>query len=539
MTDPFADHRIHAPADSKPRPGGEFVLYWMQTTHRAHDNFALNFAIERANDLGLPLQVYHGLRHDYPWANDRFHTWILESVMDLYAGFAAKGIHYAFWLDGATGEFTQWPAGRRAYVIPSAARDPFGGAQAAASRDSSVAALPRNDKADAPGSWSPLVSLANRAALVVTDYFPTFIVPRQIRGLREKTTTPVIAVDSATLVPMAFHQKEHSTARGIRPVLMDALPHFLYPVENPEPRVRRRIELPFEPVIPGAEAVCHPERSEGSLRAPNRTERDPPVAPRSRDDNGIASLVARCDVDHTVPPSPLFRGGTVAGRARLAEFLRTGLRRYADDRNDPNQPDAVSRLSPWLHFGNLSIHEVLLAAREAGPADQYAKFLDEALVWREVAHNFCHFNPKHRTTAAIPAWAATQLSNHEADPRPHLYSLEQMERAETHDELWNAAQRSYLRDGFMHNYMRMLWGKAVLQWTPNAAEALRVLEHLNNKYSLDGRDPNSYGGIMWIFGKFDRPFYPRPIYGNVRYQSLKAAAGKFDVPAYCRRYARS
>ena len=121
---------------------------------------------------------------------------------------------------------------------------------------------------------------------------------------------------------------------------------------------------------------------------------------------------------------------------------------------------------------------------------------------------------------------------HEADPRPELYSDEELEFAKTGDELWNAAQRSYLRDGWMHNYMRMLWGKAVLQWTPNAAECLRVLEHLNNKYSLDGRDPNSYGGIMWTFGKFDRPFYRRPVYGTVRYQSLRAARDKFDVPRY-------
>jgi deoxyribodipyrimidine photo-lyase len=481
QTAPPADHRIHAPADAKPRPGGEFVLYWMQTTHRAHDNFALNYAIEQANELGLPLQVYHGLRHDYPWASDRFHTWILESVVDLQAGFAARGINYAFWLGPARGAFTEWPAGGR------------GG--------------PPHDSSGQEGTsrgdgdeWSPLVQLARRAALVVTDYFPTFIVPRQTRGLRLKVDTPVIAVDSATLIPMACLTKEHSTARGIRPILMEALPNYLWPVENPEPRVRRRIDLPFDPTRPTA--------------------------------GSIAALVAGCDVDHGVPPSTTFRGGTRAGRARLAEFVKHGLRRYADERNDPTKPEAVSRLSPWLHFGNLSIQEVLLAARDAGPADQYAKFLDEALTWRELAHNFCHFNPRHRTLAAIPGWAREQLSNHEADPRPYLYSTEQMEQARTHDELWNAAQRSYLREGFMHNYMRMLWGKAVLQWTPSAAEALRVLEHLNNKYSLDGRDPNSYGGIMWIFGKFDRPFYPRPIYGNVRYQSLRAAKGKFDVKAY-------
>jgi deoxyribodipyrimidine photo-lyase len=228
----------------------------------------------------------------------------------------------------------------------------------------------------------------------------------------------------------------------------------------------------------------------------------------------------------------VFRGGTRAGRERLQAFLAYGLAHYDEERNDPNKPEAVSRLSPWLHFGNLSIHEILLAAREVGPARQYDKFQDEALTWREVSHNFCFFNPRHRTVDGIPPWAREQLRNHEADPRPALYSDEDLERSRTDSDLWNAAQRSYVRDGWMHNHMRMLWGKAVLQWTPNAAECLRVLEHFNNKYSLDGRDPNSYGGIMWTFGKFDRPFYTRPIYGTVRYQSLRAAESRFDVRRY-------
>jgi deoxyribodipyrimidine photo-lyase len=460
----------------------------MQTTHRAHDNFALNFAIEQANALSLPLQVYHGLRHDYPWANDRFHSWILESVADLYADFEARGINYAFWLSRATGWFTKWPAGGHLIPRSGATRDPSTG-------------------------WSPLVDLAQRAALVVTDFYPTFIVPRQIRGLREKVDTPVIAVESCTLIPMAFHTREHSTARGIRPILMDALPHYLWPVVESNLRVRRGIELPFDPVVPaGGQAV-------GRFGSQD-----------------IAALVASCDLDHSVPPSPMFRGGTRAGRERLRQFLETGLPQYTDGRNDPNNLKAVSRLSPYLHFGNLSIHQILLAAREAGPEEQYAKFLDEALTWRELSHNFCYFNPKHRTVAGIPSWAREQLTKHESDPRPHLYSLEEMEQARTGDELWNACQRSYLRDGWMHNFVRMLWGKAVLRWTRNATECLTVLEHLNNKYSLDGRDPNSYGGIMWTFGRFDRPFYPRPIYGNVRYQSLRAAKEKFDVAAYIARF---
>jgi deoxyribodipyrimidine photo-lyase len=365
---------------------------------------------------------------------------------------------------------------------------------------------------------------------VVTDYSPTFVVPRQIRGLRRKVETPVIAVDSLTVVPLAYHTREHSTARGIRTVLMEALPHYFWPVQNPEPRVRRKIELPFDPVSPSAARDPLTDRTDERTGRSRRTGRTGPSRP------SIAELVAGCDIDHSVPPSPMFRGGTRAGRARLAQFLKHGLPRYADARNDPNDLEAVSRLSPWLHFGNLSSHEVLLAAREAGPEPQYARFLDEALTWRELAHNFCHFNPRHRTVAGIPAWAREQLTRHESDPRPRLYSLDQLEQARTGDELWNACQRSYLRDGWMHNFVRMLWGKAVLMWTRNAAECLAILEHLNNKYSLDGRDPNSYGGIMWTFGKFDRPFYPRPIYGNVRYQSLRAAKGKFDVARYVGAY---
>ena len=218
--------------------------------------------------------------------------------------------------------------------------------------------------------------------------------------------------------------------------------------------------------------------------------------------------------------------------------MADGLARYAVDRGDPNA-DASSRLSPWLHFGNISMQEVLLTVREAATGDNWPTFLDEALTWRELAHNFVFHDAKHRTWSAVPEWARKELDDHEADPRPALYSDAALERGDTHDELWNAAQRALRQTAELHNYVRMLWGKSVLQWTRSPRHALRVLEHLNHKYALDGRDPNSYGGILWCFGKFDRPFYRRPVYGTVRYMSTKAARDKFDVPRYLARYPAS
>jgi deoxyribodipyrimidine photo-lyase len=457
------DLRVHAGREPGPRRG-EFVLYWMQgVTMRSSASFALNFAVEQANQLGLPVLVYQGLRHDYPWANDRIHTFILESAVDLYLGFAQRGIQYALYLETADGR----------------------------------------------GPQSPLAALADRAALVVTDFFPTFIQPRQPKSLRGKTETPVVAIESATVVPLRFHAREYPAARSIRGVLLDALPHHLFPIDNPEPRNRRRVEVPFDEVL---DETSTPAR--------------------------IAELVARCDIDHAVSPSPVIRGGERAARDRLAHFVRRGLPNYTDLRGDPNV-DATSRLSPYLHFGNISIQEVLLIARDAGPATEFARFLDEALVWRELAHNLCFRNSKHRTLAAVPQWARTELDDHANDPRSAIYSDSALERGETHDDLWNACQRSLTRDGEIHNYLRMLWGKSVLLWTESPERALGVLEHLNNKYALDGRDPNSYGGILWCFGRCDRPFYRRPIFGTVRYMSLKAAADKFDVAAFTARYGGS
>lgn len=473
--------RLFLPEDAAPRRGGAFVLYWLQATMRAEQNPALNYAVERANELGLPVLAYQGLRQDYPWANDRLHTFVLESVVDLYQAFARRGIRYAFYLDQRD-------------LGPHRARYGLPGEPA-----------PAAGVAPPPPSPNPLVQLAERAALVVTDFAPTFLGPRQLRGLRRRTRTPVVAVDGATVVPLRCHEREYATARALRPVLMAALGEHLRLPGDVEPRHQApALELPFAPTEPSAAS--------------------------------IPALVAGCQVDHDVAPSPTLRGGPRAARERLRAFLRGGLQRYAQERGDPNA-DGTSRLSAYLHFGNIAIQEVLLAAREAAEGEHYDKFLDEALVWRELAHNFVFHDPRHRTLQAVPGWAREELRAHQGDPRPALPGLMRLEAARSGEPLWDACQRALLREGELHNHLRMLWGKAVLGWTSTPEEALAVLEHLNNKYALDGRDANSYGGILWCFGKFDRPFYRRAIYGTVRYQSLKTQHKRFDVARYLRRHA--
>lgn len=446
------DLRLHtAKDDGIPRPRGEFVLYWMQTTQRADDNHALAYAIEQANVLRVPVLVYHELVDTHPWASDRFHTFILQGVIDLYEAFDRLGIQYAFML-----------------------------------------------------THGPLVELANRASLVVTDFFPMADARTRLTALKQETRTPIVAIDSCTVVPLRCHHEEYESPRAIRPALERMLPQYLSRVELAEPRIRTPVALPFEPLRPT--------------------------------DATIPGIVAGCAIDHSVPPVTTFRGGMNAARARLGRFVEQGFPRYLEGRGDPNDEDGTSRLSPYLHYGQISMQEVLLALTALDLPDQYEQFIDEALVWRELAHNCTFSSNRYRTIDGIPFWAAEELRRGEHDPRSIIYSANALEQGQTEDELWNAAQRALVVDGWLHGAVRVLWGKAVLQWTPSVAECFRVLVHLNNKYALDGYDPSGYAGILWTLGKFDRPFYRRPIYGAVRYQSLKSARKRFDVRAYVQRY---
>jgi deoxyribodipyrimidine photo-lyase len=266
--------------------------------------------------------------------------------------------------------------------------------------------------------------------------------------------------------------------------------------------------------------------------------------------------LASLPLDHNVVPSAI-RGGVIAARRRMREFLDNSFEDYAEKRNQP-ELDAASGLSPYLHFGHISVHEIFreivqrenwkpvkLSVRVDGSREGWwnmsanaESFLDELITWREVGYNFSSRTDSYDRYESLPSWASKTLKQHARDERAHMYSLEEFASAKTHDPLWNAAQTQLVREGRIHNYLRMLWGKKILEWSRTPNEALDILIELNNKYGLDGRDPNSYSGIFWRLGRYDRPWGPeRPIYGQVRYMSSENTARKVSVKNYIRKYA--
>jgi deoxyribodipyrimidine photo-lyase len=439
---------------------GRYVLYWTQIFRRPRHNHALNYAVERANDLGLPVVVYEGLRHDYPWASDRIHVFILEGARQSARELARRRIPHVFFLQRNSREHRK-----------------------------AVAHLGRD------------------AALVVTDLYPSFIIPGQTAKAVVQVRVPFYAVDSCGVVPIRAFEKEEYAARTLRPKITALLGDHLKEIRDPRPE---------------------------------HQSRDPGIAfPWSNDleASDPAELAASCSIDHSVPPVPSIPGGWRAAEATLRRFIDEALPRYADDRNHPDR-EAVSGLSPYLHFGHIAATDCALAAkRRKGVDEKHRKvFLEELIVRRELSYNFALRNPEHRSLEALPDWVRRNLSEHAGDERPRIYSPDELERAETHDEVWNAAQRQLLREGRIHNYLRMVWGKKVIEWTRSYAEAFEVLVHLNNKYALDGRDPNSWTGILWCFGKHDRAWQTTPVLGKIRPMSTANTRRKVRMEEYLRRF---
>lgn len=487
---PVPPLRIRPLNNAPPAASGDYVLYWMIAFRRTRHNFALQRAVEWCRELKKPLVILEALRSGYPWASDRIHRFVIDGMVDNAAKLAnaGRGVLY-------------YP-----YVEPQ------------------------------PGAGTGLVeTLAERAAVVVSDDFPCFFLPRMLAAVAPRLNVRLEAVDANGLVPLRAPDRLFSRAfdfrRWLQKNLRDHLSDDDFPDEDPLAGVR----LP-----PLAEL-------------PKSLTKRWPAADLAKLTSGSAAL-AKLPIDHTVPITTT-RGGSEAAEQAMLSFLKQRLGRY-EERNQPDA-DSASGLSPYLHFGHLSVHELFQAATQTeawsiektspkadgsnsgwwGTSAALESFLDELITWRELGYNFCTHRDDYDQYESLPDWARKTLSKHAVDRREHVYSLAEFAAAQTHDEVWNAAQRQLFREGRIHNYLRMLWGKKVLEWSATPQDALATMIELNNKYALDGRNPNSYTGICWVLGRFDRPWAPeRPIFGTIRYMSSDNTVRKLKLKQYLARF---
>lgn len=488
---PVPELRIRGVNAAPVRASGDFVLYWMIAFRRAQHNFALDRAIELAQKFAKPLLVLEPLAASYPWASDRLHAFVVQGMADNRRAFSEAGVRYY------------------AYVEPQR------------------------------GAGRGLVeALGARAAAVVTDDFPCFGLPGLVAAAGERLNVRLEAVDSNGLLPLVVPERAFFRAFDFRRFLAKTLAEHARCLPRRSPLAK--LNLPPLSKLPAELAARWPEATDDLLKGEVR---------------GLRTL----PIDHSVPPVAL-RGGRRAGLLSLQRFLRRGLDVYVSERNHPDA-HATSGLSAYLHFGQLSAHEVfasVLSNDDLGVAnfqgDRTAKdtpfaelregpraFLDQLVTWRELGYNFCQHHPAdYAEFSTLPEWARRSLAKHAKDPREKLYSRLELADARTADPLWNAAQRELRESGVMHNYLRMLWGKRVLNWQRDPQQAYETLIELNNKYALDGRDPNSYSGIGWCFGRYDRAWGPeRPVYGVIRYMTSESARRKLHLSQYLARWAES
>ncbi len=469
-------------------PQGAYVLYWMIANRRIFWNFSLQRAVEWSKRFDKPLVILEALRCGYQWASDRLHRFVAEGMQDNASQLANTGVFYYPYLEAV------------------------------------------------PGTGKGLLGeLGRQACVVVTDDFPAFFLPRMVESAATQVRVLMEKVDSNGVMPIHWTDRVFVTAFSFRRFLQN----------NIEPHLRA-FPMP-DPLAAGIRPL--------SDRLPDRILKHWPPAHdvlRSLKEESLASL----PIDHSVSPSPI-RGGKRAADLTLRKFLKEGFLRYADCRNHPDD-DATSSLAPYLHFGHISVHQVFqeLTDREGwsknriglggrgqregwwGMSRNAETFLDQLITWRELGYNMCANLHTYELYESLPAWARKTLDRHRKDHRPAAYDLDQFENAHTRDSLWNAAQRQLKREGRLHNYLRMLWGKKILEWTQSPEEALDIMIQLNNKYALDGRDPNSYTGIFWTLGRYDRPWTPeRPVLGKIRYMSSDSTRRKLRLKQYLRRYA--
>ena len=426
--------RMH-PLNNRPvRAAGRFVLYWMQQSQRAEWNHALEYAIERANALNLPVAVVVGLMDNAPDTTGRQNVFKLQGLTEKYQTLEKRGL----------GTFI----GRAppAEVALQAGRD---------------------------------------AALIVCDMGYLRHQAEWRACVADEANCAVVEIESDAIIPVetASDHAEYM-ARTLRPKLLKNLSQFLQPVHK----------------ISVVKLWNQRDHISGCTR--HLPESDTPTSP--------------------------FTGGITAAKTRLKTFISASLPVYEKHSNQPQTSD-VSRLSPYLHFGQISPLYIALEIQKHDPEN---RFLEQLLVRRELAINFVWFTPDYDRLTCLPDWAQQTLRRHASDKRSNLYTRDQLEQSQTHDPYWNAAMTDMRITGFMHNYMRMDWGKKILEWSRSPEEAFDTLLAINNKYFLDGHDPNSYAGVAWVFGKHDTAWKERPIFGKVRYMNAAGLKRKCDIEKY-------
>jgi deoxyribodipyrimidine photo-lyase len=480
--------RIRKGNDAPVNPNGDFVLYWMIAYRRVNWNYSLDRAVAWCLELKKPLVILEALRCDYQWASIRFHRFIIDGMADNAQRCKKHNVVYYPYVEAESG------AGK-----------------------------------------GLLLTLASKACVVVTDDFPDFFLPRMVAAASGKLPVLLEQIDANGLLPMRAADRVFPTAYAFRRFLQKELPSHL--LDHPRPEPFKGVNLNKPKSLPKEVVKGWPTASTKTLK-------------------GESGFLGSLPLDHDVSVVNE-RGGAGSAQQLLKEFLENRLSLYPEKRNEP-EAEGTSGLSPYLHFGYISVHHIFrqLMKKENwffdrlsekatgsrtgwwGMSEGAEAFLDELITWRELGYNMCWQRDDYDRYETLPDWALTTLKAHEMDERKHIYSLEELERGRTHDPLWNAAQMQLCRQGCVHNYLRMLWGKKILEWSATPQKALRVMIELNNKYALDGRDPNSYSGILWVLGRYDRPWGPeRPIYGKVRFMSSKNTARKVHVENYVKKYA--
>ena len=480
------DLRIRKLNQANINPDGDFVLYWMTANRRLRFNFSLQRAVEISVELKKPLIVFEALRSGYQWASDRLHRFVFQGMADHKAALDGTPVAYYPWVERKKGE-----------------------------------------------GQGLLESLAANSCAIVSDDFPCFFLPRMMQAVAPRLNVQFEVVDSNGIHPMRATDRIFPSAHTFRRYLHKEIRPFLdqFPDEDPIANAK----LPAA-TLPADILSKWPAATDKTLTA-------------TRD------VLADFPIDHSVTPAS-FDGGDVAAAKTLDRFMETRLSRYADERNNAEE-EAASGLSPYLHFGHISAHEIFtrIASRDDWSLDSLAEkptgsregwwgmsseaesFMDELITWRELGYNMCSKRDDFDQFESLPEWAQKTMSDHASDSRPEIYDDEDFETAATDDEVWNAAQRQLVREGRMHNYLRMLWGKKIYQWSATPQDALRIMIHLNNKYAVDGRNPNSYSGIFWVLGRYDRAWGPeRPIFGKLRYMTSDSTKRKLKLKQYLKRY---